>query len=207
MTNPIRPLSFGSLSRGELLALILLFSGVFFRVIRVDFAPEVLPNFSPLMASALCGALFLPGTAGIFIPLIALLLSDAVLNIHYAEPIASAQILWTLPCYLVAGGVGVALRSDKKNGADVGLLPVLCCTLAVSLLFYLVTNTGSWLGNSYYPQTVSGWIQALTTGRSGYPPTWTFLRNSLCGDLLFAAIFVSLERILASRVRSVATVY
>jgi hypothetical protein len=129
-----------------------------------------------------------------------------VLNIHYGEQVASGQILWTLPCYLVAAGVGVALRRNKDGSSAVGLLPVMCCTLAVSLLFYLVTNTGSWLGNASYPQTFPGWIQALGTGLPGYPPTWTFLRNSLCGDLLFASLFVSLERCLASRSRSVATV-
>jgi hypothetical protein len=78
-----------------------------------------------------------------------------------------------------------------------GLLPVLAGTLLSSVAFYLITNTGSWLGLAAYPQNFAGWIQSLTTGLPGYPPTWTFFRNSLVSDLLFAALFVVMERFLA----------
>ena len=175
------------LSRSELLALMLLFSGMFFRVIRVDLAPEVLPNFSPLMASALCGALILPGVIGLILPLLALLLSDALINIHYGVPIISTQLLWTLPCYLIAIGIGWTLRMRSTT-----LLPALGGTLVASLIFYIVTNTGCWVGQAAYPQNFGGWVQSLTVGLPGYPPTWHFFRNSLMGDLLFTAVFVTL---------------
>jgi hypothetical protein len=174
--------------RTSLLALILLLAGVFFRVIRVDLAPETLPNFSPLMAAALCGAVFIPGVLGLLLPVAALLLSDAALNLHYEIPLRSVQLLWTLPCYLMAVGIGWVLR---ERGA--GLWQILGGTLAASVIFYLVTNTGSWLGLAAYPQSFAGWLQAMTTGLPGYLPTWTFFRNSLAGDLLFAGFFVALE--------------
>ena len=177
----------------QTLALILIGFGIFYRVLRVEFAPDVLPNFSPLMASALCGALFLPGWTGLAAPVVALLFSDVVLNAHYGEPILSAQLFWTLPGYLVAVAIGWSLRGRS------GLLPVLGGTLAASVFFYVVTNTGSWLGIAAYPQTFAGWLQAMTVGLPGYPPTWTFFRNSLAGDLLFAAFFVVLERVLMTR--------
>ena len=176
----------------EPLALLLLLFGIFFRVIRADLAPEVLPNFSPLMASALCGAVFLPGVTGLLLPVVALLVSDGLLNLHYGVPICSAELLWTLPCYLVAVGFGWLLR-DRQ--ARLGFL--LGGTLVASVVFYLVTNTGCWFGHAAYPQNFSGWVQALTAGQPGYPPTWHFFRNSLLGDLLFAAFFVVLERSLA----------
>lgn len=179
-------------SRSEFLALILLLSGIFFRVIRVDLAPEVLPDFSPLMAAALCGALFLPGIIGLIVPVIALLLSDALLNLHYGVPVISTQLFWTLPCYLIAVGIGWSLREGR-----IGMLSSLLGTLTASVIFYLVTNTGCWLGQMAYPQTFAGWVQALTTGLPGYPPTWQFFRNGLLGDLLFTAFFVVLERSLA----------
>jgi len=179
------------LSTSALLALILLLAGTFFRVIRVDLAPETLPNFSPLMAAALCGAVFIPGWLGIVVPVVALLGSDAMLNIHYGLPVISSQLLWTLPGYLIAVGLGWMIR--ERRG---GLLPILAGTSAASIAFYLISNTGSWLGLAAYPQNFAGWIQSLTTGLPGYPPTWTFFRNSLVGDLLFAAIFVEVERVL-----------
>lgn len=174
-------------------AFALLILGTFFRVLRVEVAPEILPNFSPLMASALCGALFLPGWIGLAVPIVALLLSDAVLNAHYGEPMISSQLFWTLPGYFVAVALGWSLRSRS------GLLPVLGGTLAASIFFYVVTNTGSWFGLTAYPQTFAGWVQALTVGLPGYPPTWTFFRNSLAGDLLFAAFFVVVECSLLQR--------
>jgi hypothetical protein len=178
-------------------ALALLLLGTCFRVLRVEVAPEVLPNFSPLMASALCAAIFLPGWIGLSVPVAALLISDALLNLHYGAPFFSVQLLWTLPGYLVAVALGWSLRGRA------GLGPVLVGTFAASLFFYVVTNTGSWLGLPAYPQTVAGWLQAMTTGLPGYPQTWTFFRNSLFSDLLFAALFVLVERALASRKEAV----
>jgi hypothetical protein len=104
-------------SRSAILAVILLFAGVFFRVARADLAPEVLPNFSPLMAAALCGAVFIPGWLGLVVPVVALLVSDAALNTHYGEPVISPQLLWTLPCYLIAVGIGWLLREQSERRA------------------------------------------------------------------------------------------
>ena len=186
-----------------LLTLILLLSGIFFRLIRVDLAPESLPNFAPLMAAALCGAVFIPGWLGLVVPVAALLVSDALLNVHYGVPVVSSQLLWTLPGYLIAVGLGWMIR--ERRG---GLLAILGGTLVASVLFYLITNTGSWLGLAAYPQNFTGWIQSLTIGLPGYPPTWVFFRNSLVSDLLFAAFFVAVERVLVpmrtESVRSIA---
>jgi hypothetical protein len=180
------------LSRTVVPAIILLLAGTFFRVLRVDLAPQTLPNFSPLMAAALCGAVFIPGWLGLVVSVAALLISDALLNLHYGVPVISSQLLWTLPAYLIAVGLGWMIR--ERRG---GLLPVLAGTLLSSVAFYLITNTGSWLGLAAYPQNFAGWIQSMTTGLPGYPPTWTFFRNSLVSDLLFAALFVVMERFLA----------
>ena len=182
------------LSRTVVPAIMLLLVGTFFRVLRVDLAPQTLPNFSPLMAAALCGAVFIPGWLGLVVPVAALLISDALLNLHYGVPLISSQLLWTLPGYLIAVGLGWMIREHRG-----GLLPILAGTLITSLAFYLITNTGSWLGLTAYPQNFAGWIQSLTTGLPGYAPTWSFFRNSLVSDLLFAAFFVAIERGLATR--------
>lgn len=174
--------------------MVLLTAGAFFRVLRVDLSPETLPNFSPLMAAALCGAVFIPGMAGLVIPVGALLISDALLNLHYGAALVSSQLFWTLPCYLIAVGFGWILRGHRT-----GLWPILGGTLAASVIFYLVTNTGSWLMIPGYSLSFAGWVQAMTTGLPGYPPTWSFLRNSLAGDLLFAAFFVAMEQALSRR--------
>jgi hypothetical protein len=41
-----------------------------------------------------------------------------------------------------------------------------------------------------YAKTFAGWIQAITTGLPGYPPTWEFFRNTLLSGGLFTGLFV-----------------
>ncbi len=60
---------------------------------------------------------------------------------------------------------------------------------ASSLLFYLVTNTDSWLGDAGYSHDAAGWWQAMTVGHPEFPPTLYFFRNTLVSDLLFTAVF------------------
>ena len=59
-----------------------------------------------------------------------------------------------------------------------------------ALLFYLISNTASWLQLPGYAKTFAGWIQALTVGLPGFPPTWTFLLKTLLSGGLFASLFV-----------------
>ena len=40
-----------------------------------------------------------------------------------------------------------------------------------------------------YAKTLAGWIQALTTGQAGYPPTWMFFGNSFLSSGLFTGLF------------------
>ena len=54
----------------------------------------------------------------------------------------------------------------------------------------MLTNTSSWLTGPGYAHTFAGWLQALTTGLPGYPPTWMFFRSTLLSDLLFTTLFV-----------------
>jgi hypothetical protein len=58
-----------------------------------------------------------------------------------------------------------------------------------AILFYIITNTASWLHNPEYAKNLAGWLQALTSGTSGYPPTWTFFRNTLMSGGLFTGLF------------------
>ena len=165
-------------------AFFLVFFGAFFRVFRLELLPGR-PNFAPLMAIALCGGLFLPGTLAFLAPLGALLLSDILLNLHYGTPVFGSGELLRYACYGI--GVVCGLAARRSNGSPA---PVLGLVAANSLLFYLVTNAAAWFGNPAYPQSFGGLAQSLTVGLPGYPPTWTFLRNSLASDLLFAGVFL-----------------
>jgi hypothetical protein len=68
-----------------------------------------------------------------------------------------------------------------------------------AMIFYLVTNTLSWLQDPAYVKTIAGWIQALTTGRLDvHPTTWEMFRNTLGSGGLFTALFAGSAKLTAS---------
>jgi hypothetical protein len=145
-----------------------------------------LHNFAPVAAIALCGAVYLPRRIAWLLPMAMLLVSDLVLNIfHYHVPLFTWDIL---PRYAALGlitGLGFTLRGKARP-------PVLLAgSLAGSILFYLITNTGSWIAEPGYAKTAAGWFQAVTTGLPGFPPTWWFYRHTVISDLLFTALFAA----------------
>ena len=149
-----------------------------------------LHNFSPMAAIALCGAIYFPRKIAILAPLAAFFVSDLVLNAHYLSTphvtsIVSARMI---PEYLALGlsaFLGWKLRARPKATLILG------ASVLGSIAFYVITNTGDWLVEPLYAKSLAGWVQALTTGLPGYPPTFTFFRNTAASDLIFTAIFVA----------------
>jgi hypothetical protein len=80
-------------------------------------------------------------------------------------------------------------------------------SIAASLIFYVVTNSVSWIYDPGYAKNFAGWLQALTTGLPAYSatPTWMFFRNSLLSDLFFTCLFVLCMQFGRSSQRSRAT--
>jgi hypothetical protein len=67
-----------------------------------------------------------------------------------------------------------------------------------AIIFYVVTNTASWLWDPAYKKTLIGWLQALTIGTPGYPPTIQFLLNSLISGGLFTGLFAGAMKLTAA---------
>ena len=149
-----------------------------------------LHNFSPFAAIALCGAIYFPRRVAIFAPLAAFFVSDLVLNAWYLKTphVDSLVSLRMIPEYLALGfsaALGWKLRANPKP------VRILGASLLGSIAFYVITNTGDWVADPLYAKTAAGWVQALTTGIPGYPPTLSFFRNTVASDLLFTAIFIA----------------
>jgi hypothetical protein len=141
-------------------------------------------NFAPVAAVALCGAIWLPRRMAVLLPLAMLFLSDVVLNVWlYHWPLLTFELLPRYAALACISALGFALRGRARLPLLVG------ASLAGSVIFYLITNTGSWIGEPGYAKTAAGWWQAVTTGLPGYPPTWTFYRYTLVGDLVFTLLF------------------
>lgn len=166
------------------LALALVILAAAYRVFSAVYV-SALPNFSPVLAMAFCSGLVLPGMLAVAAPLACLFVSDLLLNTYFGQPLMQPAMLAIYACYLFAIGSGALLRNR-------GLTSIFGAVLGNAVLFYLVTNSLAWWGNSHYAQTFAGWAQSLTVGQPGFAPTWTFFRNSLISDFLFTGLFLAL---------------
>ncbi len=149
--------------------------------------PGVLPlNFSAAYALAFCAGVYLPGRMAWWLPLSVLVTTDVGLNLGYyhVAPV-SGRMLVNYAAYAGIIGLGRAFRVRRS------WLALLSGGLLGALLFYFITNTASWISDPGYPKTLAGWIQALTTGLPGYPPTVAFFRNTLLSGGLFTGLFAA----------------
>jgi hypothetical protein len=170
-------------------ALLLIISAVVFRIATGFFGHSHSIgwlNFAPLAAIALCAAAYFPRKYKFSVPMIALLISDIVLNFHYGFSLLSPFVLSHYLGFAIIGCLGLLLQSRASWKT---LLPA---SIVASLIFYVVTNSVSWIYDPGYAKNLAGLIQCLTVGLPQYSatPTWMFFRNSLVSDLIFTYLFV-----------------
>jgi hypothetical protein len=127
------------------------------------------PNFTPIGAMALFSGAYL-GRRGLAFaaPFGAMLLSDAVIGFHSGMPFVYASV-----AVIVLLGWIVLSR--------VSPLRVAGAAVASSVLFFLLTNFGTWLLSGMYPLTASGLAAC-------YVAAVPFFQNTLAGDLLFSGL-------------------
>jgi hypothetical protein len=182
-------------------ALLLVLSVVVYRVataLLIHSGASWLSNFAPLAAIALCSAAYFPTKYKFSVPLLALFVSDAIINSYYRAPLLDPQILVRYAALAIVGCIGILLQNRAS------LKTLLPASVFASTLFYVVTNTFSWLSDPGYVKTFDGLVQSLTVGLPQYSatPSWMFFRNSLVSDLVFATLFVVCMKAGRSRGRS-----
>src|SRR2546423_15031849 len=170
-------------------AILLIVAAVAYRIVTglaITSGTTWLSNFAPLAAIALCAAAYFPAKYKFPVPMIALLISDVVLNIHYGFSLLSPFVLSHYLGFALVGCLGLLLQNRRSMKT---LLPA---SIAGSLIFYVVTNSVSWLFDPGYAKNFAGLIQALTIGLPQFSatPSWMFFRNSLVSDLLFTGLFI-----------------
>lgn len=167
---------------------------VFMLLFALSRIPGVLPfNFSAAYAIAFCGGVYFSGAMAWWLPLGTLAITDILLNVfYYEQPVFSSYMM-----VKTLGFVGIValgrLFSPRTKGWK-----LLGGSLLGAILFYLITNSASWLYDPGYTKTLLGWIQALTTGLPGLPPTWTFLLKTLLSSALFTGLFVGAMKLTVS---------
>jgi hypothetical protein len=174
---------------GMIFAFLLILSAAAYRVtvgFLVHSGASWLSNFVPLAAIALCSAAYFPKKYKFSVPLVTLLISDAVINFRYSAPLLDPQILIRYGALALVGCIGVLLQNR------VSLKTLLPASIVGSTVFYAITNAFSWLSDSGYAKNIAGLVQSLTVGLPQYSatPSWMFFRNSVISDLLFTLLFI-----------------
>ncbi len=154
--------------------------------------PGLMPvNFSAAYALAFCAGVYLPRRLAWWLPLVTLSITDLLLNLYYQFYFHIDAFQWYQLFNYFAFAILIWL--GQIFTAKASWLKLLGGGLFGAMLFYLITNTASWLFNPFqnpeYTKTLVGWITALTKGTAGYPETWEFFRNTLLSGGLFAGLF------------------
>jgi hypothetical protein len=170
-------------------AVLLVIAAVAYRVttgIFIQSGTTWLSNFAPFAAIALCSAAYFPNKLKFSLPLLALLLSDVILNSYYNAPLFEPLIVCRYLALVVVGCIGLAMQNRASFKT---MLPA---SIAGSTIFYVITNAFAWISDPGYVKSLGGLIQALTVGLPAYSatPSWMFFRNSLLSDVVFTSIFV-----------------
>jgi hypothetical protein len=154
--------------------------------------PKLMPsNFSAAYALVFCAGVFFRNRAGWWVPLVILAVTDLALNFFYYHVAPQWYQLGGYVAYILIISLG------RKYKPSHSILRIVSGGILSALLFYLITNTFSWLLNPYnapeYTKNLTGWLAALIsgTGAGTWPQTWEFFRNTLLSSGLFTALFTA----------------
>ena len=145
-------------------------------------------NFAPMTAIALfSGARFKDKSSALFIPLLIILISDAVVNGALYGNVSPFYdgFYWQYAAYILVAMLGRSFSSVQS------LSPLLGLGVTSSAIFFVVSNLGVWLVAGIYEHTLSGLILCFTMALP-------FLKGSLASDLLFSLALFGLYQVITS---------
>ncbi len=110
------------------------------------------PNFTPIMAMAIFGpVLFKDKRLAFTVPLLAMFLTDLVIGLH-------STMIFVYVSFLIGVLLGFTLINRLKP------IRLALTSLFASVIFFLITNFGSWLTSGIYPKSPDGLFQAYFFG-------------------------------------------
>lgn len=142
------------------------------------------PNFTPIGGMALFGAAYFSRKyLSFLVPLAAMWLSDLVYNnvilpVQFPEYYTGFQLIGNLWVY---AGFTLIVLIGFKLLKQVKVKNVAIAALAGAVVFYLVTNFGSWATGTLYPKNGAGLL-------ASYTAAIPFFGYSLLGNLFYSAV-------------------
>src|SRR3989344_6780587 len=168
----------------NLLPYFLIFAGALLRLV-----PH-LPNFAPIGAVALFGAVYLKKRDALWVPILAMVASDFFIGF---DSVVSRITVYG--SFLIVGLIGLWVRNHKNLGTVLG------GSLFGSVMFYLITNFAYFYPPVMYSHDLNGVV-------SSYFNALPFFRNTLLSDLFYVSVMFGVYdavRIWANSRRSVVT--
>ena len=159
-----------------MLAVLLLAFGVISRLI------VHLPNFTPVIALALFGGVYLKKAQAIILPVLMMIIADLFIGVDNTFPFTWGSVA------LIALG-GLWLRENKNLATIAG------SSLFSSLLFFLITNFGVWLVSGMYAHTSAGLLQCFVLAIP-------FFGNTLLSTVIYTAVLFGAYEWIARRVQN-----
>jgi hypothetical protein len=146
-------------------------------------------NFSPIDAIALfSGCYFSRKWAAIIVPLLSVWVSDIFITRMFTGQweLFYQGFYWQYACYPVMVLIGAMLATRVKP------INIAAASLGSSVLFFIVSNFGSWLGFAIYPKTIAGLGICYAAGVPFF--TSTILSDLVYTSVLFGAFELAKKR-------------
>lgn len=139
-------------------------------------------NFAPMGAMAIFGAAYFSNKKLSFLlPLLAFFVSDLLVNNILYSSYYSGFTLFTPGFYWMYGSMALIVLAGIFILKKVNTKTVIAGSLSASVIFFLVTNFGAWIGSPMYPQTLEGLMMSYG---AGIP----FFHYTVVGDLVYSGI-------------------
>ena len=161
-----------------IIALFFILIGVSLRII-----PHA-PNFTPIAAIALFGGVYFSKKIALFLPVLAMLISDVFIGFYDLKIMAAVY-----GSFILCTILGFWLKKRKKWQTVAG------AAILSSVLFFLITNFAVWAFSPWYAKTFSGIIQS-------YIMALPFFRNTLLGDLFYVGAFFGAYELALSLIKN-----
>ena len=155
------------------IAIIFILIGVVLRLI-----PHA-PNFTPIIAIALFGGVYLSKKIALILPVLIMLISDIFIGSYEIK-----LMIFVYASFLICVVLGFWLKKHKKWQT------ILTSSVLGALMFFLLTNFAVWAFTGWYAKSFSGIIQC-------YIMALPFFRNTLLGALFYSTVFFGAYEIIS----------
>ena len=140
-----------------------------------------IPNFTPVVALALFSGTYLPRRTAVFFPLALMIISDIFIGWH-------ETFLFTWGSVVLISILGFWTRKHKNP------VSILTSSLFSAVLFFVLTNFGTWFASNLYPRTWEGLQECFIMAVP-------FFRATLLSALVYTFAIFTLYEVVAARVK------